>query len=525
MANYARHVSSRSTPQTEKIAGKEHLQKRNNAGGVSFVLDDWQRLSRFLILGSEGGTYYVGERKLTRDNAKCIERCLGADAKRTVDTIAEISVAGRAPKNSPAIFALALAVQVGKTTADRDYALTKVKDVCRTGTHILEFSAALHELGRWRRPTVRAVGDWYTSKKPEDLVYQVIKYGERGGWSHRDVLRQAHPKAEGKLNDVLRYAVGKLEVEGRIPSSDPLGRIWARGEAMRMGDKLGKDADVKALCKLIEEYNLPREALPTQAFEHKEVWETMLPRMPLTALIRNLGKMTSLGMVGKLSTVEKTIVGKLSNAEALRGARVHPVALLVALKTYAQGKGVKGKLTWSPAQRVVDALDDAFYASFGFVRPTGKSFLFGIDVSGSMSAEFSNMPLRMCEASAAMAMVTARVEKNYAFMGFCDRFVELKISPKMRLDAVANEVQKSNFGRCCGPPSTTPRSTSSRSSPTTRRMRAAFIRRRPCGSTGRSRAGRQRRSWWGWRRRSSRSPTRRTAASSTWSGSISRFPM
>ena len=64
---------------------------------------------------------------------------------------------------------------------------------------------------------------------------------------------------------------------------------------------------------------------------------------------------------------------------------MHPLALLVALKTYAQGHGDKGKLTWKPRQKIVDALDDAFYLSFETLAPTGARTLLALDVSGSMT--------------------------------------------------------------------------------------------------------------------------------------------
>ena len=67
---YTRHAqaataTAAATPQSTAIPGREAEMEPNNAGGVTFKLDDWERLNRFLILGSEGGTYYVGERKLT----------------------------------------------------------------------------------------------------------------------------------------------------------------------------------------------------------------------------------------------------------------------------------------------------------------------------------------------------------------------------------------------------------------------------------------------------------------------------
>ena len=92
-------------PQTEALDAR---QVKNNAGGFVFAIDDWARLDRFLVLGSDAPTYYQAARALTRENAKCVERCLAADAPRTIARAVEISDAGRAPKNDPAIFVLAL---------------------------------------------------------------------------------------------------------------------------------------------------------------------------------------------------------------------------------------------------------------------------------------------------------------------------------------------------------------------------------------------------------------------------------
>src|SRR5215471_1330206 len=90
--------------QSAPIPGSNQV--ANSAGGFAWAVDDWARLRRFLILGSQGGSYYAGEWKLTRENADAVIRCMAADGARTVATIVEISEAGRAPKNDPAVFAL-----------------------------------------------------------------------------------------------------------------------------------------------------------------------------------------------------------------------------------------------------------------------------------------------------------------------------------------------------------------------------------------------------------------------------------
>ena len=68
------------TPQSEPIP--DSGQTQNNAGGYAWEIDDWGRLDRFLILGTDGGTYYVKERPLTIANAECVKRCIAADGQR-----------------------------------------------------------------------------------------------------------------------------------------------------------------------------------------------------------------------------------------------------------------------------------------------------------------------------------------------------------------------------------------------------------------------------------------------------------
>jgi len=92
---------------------------------------------------------------------------------------------------------------------------------------------------------------------------------------------------------------------------------------------------------------------------------------------------------------------------------------LAALKTYAQGRGMKGQGTWTPVAQVVDALDGAFYLAFGNVSQSGKRIMLALDVSGSMDSPVHGMPYLSCrEASAAMALVTAAVEPNHRIVAF-----------------------------------------------------------------------------------------------------------
>lgn len=105
MSRYSEIVSPSKTPQREQA---REDQVANAAGGFVFALDKWKRLDRFLVLGTEGGTYYASERKHTKQAVAAVAECLREDGPRTVARIAEISDAGRAVKNDPAVYALAM---------------------------------------------------------------------------------------------------------------------------------------------------------------------------------------------------------------------------------------------------------------------------------------------------------------------------------------------------------------------------------------------------------------------------------
>lgn len=452
---YSKLFSRKTTPQSQPIPGS--TQVASSAGGFAWAVDDWMRLERFLILGTEGGSYYATERALTRESAEAVERCLTADGKRVVERIVAISDAGRAPKNDPAIFALAMAAKLGDFETRRA-AHASLAQVCRTGTHLMHFAEYVQAFGGWGRGTRSAVAGWYNAKPAARVAYQVVKYQARDGWSNRDLMRLAHPKAASPDHDLVYRWV----VKGELPAA-PAPEALAIVEAFERA-KGAKDAG--EIVELVRGYDLPRECVPTEWLNHAKVWEALLERMPLGAMIRNLATMTRVGLLAPLGAATRTVVERLGDGKRLAEARVHPIAVLAAAKTYAAGHGVRGQHTWTPVGAIVDALDEAFYATFQHVEPSRTRTLLALDVSGSMeTGAVAGVPgLTPRVASAAMALVTAATEKQHAFVAFtCAAgggyggrwprssgggalLTELTISPKWRLDQVVGTVSGLPFG-------------------------------------------------------------------------------
>jgi 60 kDa SS-A/Ro ribonucleoprotein len=276
--------------------------------------------------------------------------------------------------------------------------------------------------------------------EPRELAYQLSKYQQRNGWSHRDLLRLTHPKVEkdSPTERALAWAAGKLDVT-EAAADGPLAPLRAFEEAKRAAAK-------SEVVRLIREHDLVRECVPTRWLDEAEVWEALLDKMPLTAMVRNLATMTRIGLLTPASAATSKVVAELANTDRIRKARLHPVAVLMALRTYATGHGARGRHTWVPVPQIVDALDGAFYSAFGNVTPTGKRWLLGLDVSGSMAAPVAGTPLSCCEGATALALVTAHVETEYSICAFADGLRPLPISARSRLDDALRLTRDVNFG-------------------------------------------------------------------------------
>ncbi len=425
------------TPQTVRANKRE---VKNSAGGFVFKTGKLEQFKRFLILGTEGGTYYATPQDITKTNVTNMRKVFKEYGTEAVDLIVDVSVNNRAPKVQPALFALAVASSDDRKDV-REAAFAAIPKVCRTYTHLATYVSYVKTFRGLGTGITKAIARWYTDRPVDSVAYQAVKYRNREGWTHRDMLRIAHPKTtEADRKELFNYLCDRpAEV---LP------------DVVTGFEKAQAATTAKQLVKVLKDYNLPWEAVPTHFHNEAEVWGTLIEQnqLGLTALIRQLGRLTNLGVT---KTHHKQIKALLTSSESLQKARVHPLTILNALMNYKSGMGRSGA-TWTPDRRVIDLLDEAFYESIKFVEPTGKRLLLALDVSGSMGARIANMNLSCREASAALALVTAKSEEDYEIVGFTSggsgyswrsaALTELDISPRQRLDDAVRRISGLPFG-------------------------------------------------------------------------------
>lgn len=417
--SYARHLSANS--QSEKVWNKKQV--KNNAGGYVFQVSPLDQVRRFLILGSAGGTYYASERKLTIENANVVLKAASSNVHEVVNLITDVCTQDLAPKRTPAIFATAILLTNGYT-AD---ALSLIKVCCRTSTDLFQLMDALRQLssgnpfsGSNGALIKAAIADWYNSKPASSLAYQVTKYQQRDGWSHRDVLRQVHPKpADAEVNNVFKYVCQK--------------DAWLKAKSIGEADEYlaaveeAKSCDLKRLLELIDMYKLQHEHILNEYKSDVKVWEALLPSMKTIALLRNLGNLSKVGLLKPLSSASQYVCSQLDRA-AVEKSRVHPYQFLLALKNYGAGRSWRGSGSWNVDTNVTACLDQAFQYAFKNVVPTGKRFYLGLDVSGSMTSPVLNSNISCREAVAALSLITAKTEPITYAKGFSTRLVDLQFN-------------------------------------------------------------------------------------------------
>jgi len=444
MSDYLTRTMTTPVPQSEQA---DPRQVKNNAGGYTFTVTPLGRLERFLILGSEGGTYYVGEKDLTKQNLDNMKSLIASDYKNVVDLTVNVSHEGRALRNNTAIFVLACVMTFGSDEA-KSYARQHVNMIVRTSTHLFQFNAYLKALatgsglGTSRN---RAIAAWYESRTTDQIAYQAVKYRQREGWTHRDALRQSRPK--GIDENLGAWILGK-PYDGTLP--DVIRAFHFVQQAKTIGDVLNVLGDYPIL---------PWEAVPTQFLKEPELWKKLFyyGQLQGQALVRNITRLSRIGAFDDL-IFARDYATKLTDEEMIRKTRLHPLNFLNALVVYTEGQVNRGsgggfiyrslrQKDWNESNIIVDALNAGVHLAFKHVEPAGKRTLLAVDVSGSMSAAIGmGLDLTAAQISGVMAATLARTEPYTQIMGFANNFRDLGITGNMDLKSVMRKVQDNNFG-------------------------------------------------------------------------------
>ncbi len=411
----------------------------NNAGGVSFAVGDKEKLERFLMIGTFGGTYYASEQKLTDAATATLIAMIKSSPKLVLDLTTKYVTERRLLKVDTALYILALATTHGDE-ATKSTAYSLIKTYCNTATHLFNFVSMVNDLRGWSKGLCRGVSSWYTSKTEDQLVYQWLKYRQRNGWTHRDVLRLSHPTPNGdRQNLIFAHMVGKdakLLDNKRYIAFNEVQAYKTHGH------------DIKTVIECIKEGDLTWEMVPTELLNDKDVLIELSKNMPLMALIRNLNRMTIAGIFDRPTKESGAIFSRLSSESEVTKSGIHPIFVLNAIRTYSQGRGDLGSLTWHPNQRLIDVLNKTFDLAFKNVETSYQNVLIAVDTSGSMSAEATGTKMSCKELSAALALSNLKSMPNAKVITFTSEYFEADFGARTSYDDVLRKLNRSGSTDC-----------------------------------------------------------------------------
>jgi 60 kDa SS-A/Ro ribonucleoprotein len=434
LRNVAR--SSQSTNQTDRAKA---IQVKNNSGGYVFQVSDESRLERFLVTGVDGGTVNVSEQTHARESVDFLTRMILENESAVLNKTVEISVEGRAYKQSSALFTLALVIANGTNKAEAKAAFNKI---VRTASHLYEVVDYMNSLAGWGRAKRDIVASWF-DKDADKLAYQAVKYRQRNGWTMRDVMRKCHPQG-------VDQRVATFILKGSNPET-------VEGDILDGFNKMQKATSVQDVHAVLRDFtNLPWETIPTQFLTDASVWKRLFANGQLRgqAAIRNITRLARIGAFDDM-TFATSYANQLKNEDMIRQSRLHPINFLNAAVVHEEGQVDRKSAgywsygrnkNWQTNGKIVAALNEGFHKSFKYVEPANKRTLVAIDVSGSMSMNAIGLDLSCAQVSAAVGMTVARTEPYSNIVGFSTNIVDLGINENTSLADAMRKVQLRNFG-------------------------------------------------------------------------------
>ena len=333
---------------------KEHT--TNHEGFSAFVRPCREQYVQMLLTNTMNNTFYATQQDLV-DGAREMHRN-AADEDPFFMAKALVYARTEGFMRLQPIYGLAVLSEASPSLFVQAF-----PSIIRIVADLADFFTILESMGRGQggRAVKRMAAD-FLNRSDE---YAAIKYGGSGrGFSFGDLVRVVHPKPkDAKQETLFRYARGGYKSAEEIPEDLP-----AACAIERLAN-----VDTVEQVQLIRKHRLAHNVVSGKVSKMtREIWEALLPDMPLFALLRHLATFERHQIVDDWRDfLEK----RITDGPAIRRAKILPFRFL---KAHGEIK--------TPWLR--DALKTAVENSIGALPDMpGKTGIL-LDVSGSMAGEY-----------------------------------------------------------------------------------------------------------------------------------------
>ncbi|CAJ0943363.1 unnamed protein product, partial [Mesorhabditis belari] len=430
--------------------GRKAREQQTNASNEKLLpMPNLIRIRRLFLIGNDGVTYEANQ-SFPRENLWTLAEIINdGDAYVILNEIWEYSLGKRISRQESTLFGLALcaryrvcAVNEKKenerpiTAAYRAYlnamhltALSLVNHICPGSVDLFQFIDFCNQITDktnngntaviWEPAMKEAIFQWYSSKSPEELAFEVTKCSKFGRWSHQLLFKLCDAKVtllqfdpqQLVIEQIYRYISHGALSTRKLRVSDTEIEKW-----YYTWEQLNSENDSKALDLIeafkwmnkdtvvdaIRSHRLSYEHIPAEYLELSAVWEALIDGMPYAFLLDCLEKIAIVSNIRhKRNPLIAKLCQKLSDKDTIKESKVNPVQVLMAIEDL-QDSRLAPQL--QSKNQIVEALELAFTRSFDTEALTGKSICFGVDFSVAMT-NANDEPSTITRSKAAVMMM------------------------------------------------------------------------------------------------------------------------
>ncbi|XP_067009407.2 RNA-binding protein Ro60 [Anabrus simplex] len=393
------------------------------------------KLKRFLHFGRETPFYQPVDHLVKSFPQNCLTSVeeLIADEKAT-DAVIHIVKAfsdGYSAHPQYLVYALAWCARQKTSLPLREAAYNAFKTICKSPQNMFLFIKFAKELSApnsgWGHGWRRVVNDWYLNQEPLQLAECATRYRSMYLWSHKDILKLAHPATE----DVAKQAVLKYIVFGLKEAQQEFGDKAAAQPVLQYLQTVEEFKHCKneeQAARMLEQHHFSLEHVPQHLLKSKEVWTALVPCLPLDVLLKNLKRLARLRFLRGNHVVVARVLDALENQTALEESNVHPAQVLIALRNYE----LSGKLKYTPPDpskevkqlpqpnpKVIEALNTLLESSFKLLVSTGMRYMIVVDTRPQMlTSRCWQCQVQPLQAAALLSLCLVKAERDVMVMAF-----------------------------------------------------------------------------------------------------------
>lgn len=306
---------------------------------LEFILRN--RLLRYIHTGNEAPKYFPGcwssHKYFELDKLLALNEVFAVDPNcvAVIDIIQKAALHGWYTRFETIAFALAKCLLLG-SPAVKEATYNAVANICKTPEQMMLFNkyTRLFKTGNGQG-WCKNVREWYTSRDPMELAREMTRVRGRYGRSHKTLLRKSHvslPDNDFARDAVVKYAIYGLkrakQLIGDKPGTKDIFEYLQKIEDIRHCE------DPSAAALMITQNKYTLDYVPGHLLTSQEVWNAVLPQLPLSEVLYNIQRIHNMGFLKNDSATTTILLSILNNSDVIKKSKVTPIEVYITFCNY-----------------------------------------------------------------------------------------------------------------------------------------------------------------------------------------------